>query len=138
MAEAVPAAGCARGRVAAVDRPFESRAATPASAEVLSASIPGLDISTARQWVNERSNHPWESLEEMRKRMGPLALNLSEKRHSVNTRYFEIVGQMRLDSVVLLERSLVQREGIVSKTVWRERRPLHAEPGCISTIAPPC
>ena len=70
--------------------------------------------------------------------MGPLAQNLSDKRHSLNTRYFQITGQLRLDGVTLLERSLVAREGIVSKTVWRERRALHAEPGCISTIPPPC
>ena len=109
-----------------------------ASAEVLSAVIPGLDISSARQWENERNTKPWESLDDVRKRMGPLAQNLSDKRHSLNTRYFQITGQLRLDSVTLVERSLVLREGIVSKTVWRERRALHAEPGCISTIQPPC
>ena len=109
-----------------------------ASAEVLSAVIPGLDISSARQWENERNTKPWESLDDVRKRMGPLAQNLSDKRHSLNTRYFQITGQLRLDSVTLVERSLVVREGIVSKTVWRERRALHAEPGCISTIPPPC
>ena len=109
-----------------------------ASAEVLSAAIPGLDISSARQWENERNSKPWDSLDDLRKRMGPLAQNLSDKRHSLNTRYFQITGQLRLDGVTLLERSLVAREGIVSKTVWRERRALHAEPGCISTISPPC
>ena len=109
-----------------------------ASAEVLSAVIPGLDISSARQWENERNTKPWDSLDDVRKRMGPLAQNLSDKRHSLNTRYFQITGQLRLDSVTLVERSLVVREGIVSKTVWRERRALHAEPGCISTISPPC
>ena len=109
-----------------------------ASAEVLSALIPGLDISTARQWESERNTKPWDSLDDVRKRMGPLAQHLNDKRHSLNTRYFQITGQLRLDSVTLLERSLVLREGIVSKTVWRERRALHAEPGCISTISPPC
>ena len=109
-----------------------------ASAEVLSALIPGLDISTARQWESERNTKPWDSLDDVRKRMGPLAQHLNDKRHSLNTRYFQITGQLRLDSVTLLERSLVVREGIVSKTVWRERRALHAEPGCISTISPPC
>lgn len=109
-----------------------------ASAEVLSALIPGLDISTARLWESERNTKPWDSLDDVRKRMGPLAQHLNDKRHSLNTRYFQITGQLRLDSVTLLERSLVVREGIVSKTVWRERRALHAEPGCISTISPPC
>ena len=109
-----------------------------ASAEVLAALIPGLDISTARQWENERNTKPWESLEDLRQRMGLLAQNLNDKRLSFNTRYFQITGQLRLDSVILVERSLVLREGIVSKTVWRERRALHAEPGCISTISPPC
>jgi general secretion pathway protein K len=109
-----------------------------ASAEVLSAVIPGLDIGTARQWENERNTKPWESPDDFRQRMEPLARNLNDKRYSLNTRYFQITGQLRLDSVVLVERSLVLREGIVSKTVWRERRALLAEPGCISTISPPC
>ncbi len=109
-----------------------------ASPEVLSAVIAGLDISTARQWESERNTKPWESLDGLRQRMGPLAHNLNDKRHSLNTRYFQITGQLRLDSVTLVERSLVMGEGIVSKTVWRERRALHAEPGCISTISPPC
>ena len=90
-----------------------------ASAEVLSAVISGLDINTARQWENERNTKPWDSLDDLRKRMGPLAQNLSDKHHSLNTRYFQITGQLRLDGVTLLERSLVVREGIVSKTVWR-------------------
>ena len=109
-----------------------------ASAEVLSASIAGLDVYTARQWLNERNNKPWDSLEDVRSRMGPLAQSLSDKRHSIRSSYFEIMGQLRLDGITLLERSLVKREGIVSKTVWRERRPLYSEPGCVSRIQPPC
>ena len=109
-----------------------------ASAEVLSASIPGLDLFTARQWVNERSNKPWDNLADARSRMGPQAQAISEKRHDTRSSYFEIMGQLRLEGITLLERSLVKREGIVSKTVWRERRPLYSEPGCVSRIQPPC
>jgi general secretion pathway protein K len=70
--------------------------------------------------------------------MGTEAHGLSDNRHSVNTRYFEVVGQLRQNQVSVLQRALVVRDGVDAKTVWREARPLLGEPGCLSTIEPPC
>ena len=109
-----------------------------ASAEVLFASIPGLDMHTAQQWVSARNNKPWDSLNDFRQRMGPLAQAVSDKRHNVNSAYFEITGQLRFQDSVMAEHSLVRREGIVSKTVWREHQPWYSAQGCISRIQPPC
>ena len=109
-----------------------------ASAEVLSASVPGLNLAAAQNWVRERNKQPFENLEEARSRMGADTLGLSDSRHSVNTRYFEVVGQLRQHEVSVLQRALVVRDGVETKTVWREVRPLLGEPGCLSTIEPPC
>ena len=109
-----------------------------ASAAVLFASVPSLNLSQAQTWVRERDQHPFESLEDVRTRMGSAARGLSDTRHSVSTRYFEVVGQLRQPQATLLERSLVVRDGVEAKTLWRERRALRGEPGCLSTIDPPC
>ena len=109
-----------------------------ASAEVLSASLPGLSLASAQNWVRERNKQPFENLEDARSRMGTGASGLSDSRHSINTRYFEVVGQLRLNTLSVLQRALVVRDGVDTKTVWREARPLRGEPGCLSTIEPPC
>ena len=45
----------------------------------------------------------------------------SENEHGVSTRYFEVLGRLRMGTTTVLERSLVQRDGINVSTVWRER-----------------
>ena len=109
-----------------------------ASAEVLYASVPGLSLAAAQNWVRERNKQPFDNLDNARSRMGAETLGLSDSRHSVNTRYFEVVGQLRQNEVSVLQRALVVRDGVDTKTVWREARPLLGEPGCLSTIEPPC
>ena len=109
-----------------------------ASAEVLYASLPTLSLADAQQWVQERNKQPFENLDNIRSRMGSQSSALNDSRHSVNTRYFEVVGQLRQNEVSVLQRALVVRDGIETKTVWREARPLLGEPGCLSTIEPPC
>jgi len=109
-----------------------------ASAEVLSASVSGLSLAAAQNWVRERNKQPFDNLEDARSRMGTEAHGLSDNRHSISTRYFEVVGQLRQNQVSVLQRALVVRDGVDAKTVWREARPLLGEPGCLSTIEPPC
>lgn len=109
-----------------------------ASAEVLYASVPGLELQQAQQWTNERASQPFDNLEAVRTRMGKAAENINELQHSVNTRFFEVTGQLRHGKVYQLHKSLIQRDGKDSKTIWREQRGLRAEPGCLSTIPPPC
>lgn len=109
-----------------------------ASAQVLAAVVPGLSVSDAQQWIAKRNTQAWDSLEEAQKKLGASASVLNPKQHSINSGYFEVTGQLRLDSVTLIEKSLVRRTGIDSQTVWQERRPLHSEPGCMVTVAAPC
>lgn len=109
-----------------------------ASAPVLAAVVPGLSVSNAQQWIAKRNTQAWDSLEEAQKKLGASASGLNPKQHSINSGYFEVVGQLRLDSVTLIEKSLVRRTGMDSHTVWQERRPRHSEPGCMVTVAAPC
>ena len=97
-----------------------------APAEVLMASVPGLDLASARQLVAQRERAHWESLEAARQTLGPWGRSLDDKRHSVQSQYFEIHGRMRIDNVVQQERALVKREGTLVRMLWRVRSPLAA------------
>lgn len=92
-----------------------------ASAEVLYASLPGLDLAEAQRWVRLRESRPWATLEEVRQALGGPSLAVQEGRHGVSSRFFEITGRIRLDNSVLEEKTTVQREGIDVRLLWRER-----------------
>ncbi len=92
-----------------------------ASAEVLYASLPGLDLADAKRLVRLRDNQAWTTLEEVRQALGRQSSNLEEGRHSVGSRFFEITGRIRLENSLLVEKTTVQREGIDVRLLWRER-----------------
>ena len=95
-----------------------------ASAEVLSASLPGLDLASARQAVDQRQRAHWPSLDAAREALGAAGRQLDEKQHSVQSRYFEVQGRMRIDNVVQQERALVRRDGNQVRMLWRVRNPM--------------
>jgi len=109
-----------------------------ASVEVLYASVAGLELGQARQWVQERARKPFDNLEAIRARMGASAQNINDGQHAVGTRLFEVTGQLRQGQVYQLQKSLILRDGTSIQTLWREQRGLRAEPGCLSTIPAPC
>ena len=94
-----------------------------ASAEVLSVSLPGLDLASARQAVERRQRGHWTSLDAARQALGAAGTLLDDKQHSVQSRYFEVHGRMRIDNVVQQEHTLMRREGKQVSMVWRARSP---------------
>jgi len=94
-----------------------------ASAEVLSAVLPGLDLASARQAVTLRQRGHWTSLNAAKDALGPGARLIDEKQHSVQSRYFEVQGRMRIDNVVQQETALVLRDGGQVRMLWRVRCP---------------
>jgi general secretion pathway protein K len=95
-----------------------------ASAEVLSASITGLDLASARQLVQQRQRGHWTSLTAAQKALGSSGRLLDEQQHSVRSRYFEVHGRMRIDNVVQQELALVRREGGQVRMLWRIQSPM--------------
>lgn len=92
-----------------------------ASAFVLYASIPSLSLSDAQRLVQERNRKHWASLEAFEQSLGkPISLTQT---HSVNTRFFEVVGKLRTPATTVVERSLLQRDGRDLKVLWRESGP---------------
>lgn len=94
-----------------------------ASAEVLSASLPGLDLASARQAVDLRQRGHWASLDAARAALGSVGRQVDDKQHSIQSRFFEVNGRMRIDNVVQQEQSLVRRDGKQVSLVWRVRTP---------------
>lgn len=89
-----------------------------ASAIVLYASVPGLNLSDAQRLVQERNRSHWPSLEAFEKATGKsTSLGTS---HTVSTRYFEVTGRLRTPATAVTERSLLQRDGKELKVLWRE------------------
>ena len=89
-----------------------------ASLQVLFASVPGLSLSDAQRLVQLRERQHWANLDAFQKAVGrPISL---ENTHSVNSRYFEVQGRLRMPHTTLQDRSLVQRDGQDLKVLWRE------------------
>ena len=92
-----------------------------ASAEVIYACTPGLDLSTAQKVVAAREQSHFKSLADANLQIkGPTA-QFDQLRHSVGSQFFEVLGSLRLDQTTVQERSVLQREGVVVRTLSRER-----------------
>jgi general secretion pathway protein K len=89
-----------------------------ASIQVLYASVPGMSLSDAQRLVQQRERQHWATLDAFQKALGR-SINLSDA-FSVNTKFFEVTGRLRMPQTVLQERSLVQREMQDLKVLWRE------------------
>ncbi|MEO5661450.1 MAG: type II secretion system minor pseudopilin GspK [Polaromonas sp.] len=92
-----------------------------ASATVLFACIPSLDMAQAQRLVSSRQTAHFRTLEDVTKLLGQTAVPLNNAQHSVNTRFFEVQGRLRFDQTVVEEHSVVQRDGNEVKTLWRDR-----------------
>jgi general secretion pathway protein K len=89
-----------------------------ASVQVLYASVPGLSLSDAQRLAQQRERQHWASVDAFQKALGR-TVSLNDT-HSVSTRYFEVLGRLRMPQTTLQERSLVQRDGQDLKVIWRE------------------
>lgn len=93
-----------------------------ASAQVIAASVPDLDLTSAERLVNARASSHLRSVADAAKLLDMVG-SLNEADFSVQSRYFEVQGRLRVEHNVVNERSLVQRNGSQVTTLWRERAP---------------
>jgi general secretion pathway protein K len=97
-----------------------------ASREAIVAAVEGLDLGTVERLVQQRQRDPFQSLDQVKAQLPP-ALQLDPQRLAVQTRWFEVIGRLRLEERALEERSLVERRDNGVFVVRRERLNL-AEP----------
>ncbi len=94
-----------------------------ASVPVLHACIAGIDMAQAQRLASARQNSHFRSLADASKVIAEAPPDLLDAQHSVQTRFFEIAGRLRVDQTLVQERSVVQREGLQVKTLWRDHGP---------------
>ncbi|WP_372659314.1 type II secretion system protein GspK, partial [Hydrogenophaga sp.] len=92
-----------------------------ADALAIMVSVPGMDMSQARQMVTERERNPFKSLSDAGQVIPAVKDLINDQQHEVRSRYFEVRGRLRLDDAVIEERSVVVRNNLDVSTVWRER-----------------
>jgi general secretion pathway protein K len=93
-----------------------------ASLIALQASMPRLESAHAQRIAAQRQQRPFASLDELRAALQAAGApdNLATAQsHAVNSRYFAVIGHLRLDEQVFEERAVVVRNGITVSTVWR-------------------
>jgi general secretion pathway protein K len=90
-----------------------------ASALVIHAVLPNVELANAQQFVASRDAAPLQNIAEAGSRLG--VSSISAGTASVSSQFFEVRGRLRLGEWILEESSLVQRFGLDVKTVWRKR-----------------
>jgi general secretion pathway protein K len=92
-----------------------------ASAEVIYAAVNGISLADAQRLVAERAAAHFRSLGDATRLLAGHAAALNEGTVGVASGFFEVHGRLRLDKLVLEERSILQRSGTNVKTLHRER-----------------
>jgi general secretion pathway protein K len=94
-----------------------------ASAEVIYAAVEGISMADAQRMVSERQRSHFRTNGDAAKLVntGPGAEAFTDNRVSVASRFFEVRGRLRLDKMVIEERSVVQRDGLEVRVLQRER-----------------
>ena len=102
-----------------------------ASAEVIYAAARELSMAEAQHLVADRDALPFRNVQDASKLLSKGAASLPQGQGflDVNSRFFEVRARLRLDQLVVEERSVVQRDGVQSvKVLQRERGPAAAQP----------
>jgi general secretion pathway protein K len=78
--------------------------------EVIAAVLPGTDLASAQRLVQSRLREPLRAPDDAKRVLGERALT-DARRVSVNSAYFLVTGSLRLDTLVIAQRSLIERQG---------------------------
>ena len=94
-----------------------------APVEVVYACIEAFELADAHRLVTARTVTHLATLDDAAKVGGNSAALFDAAQHSVGTRFFEILGRLQVAQDVVVERTLVQREGLEVRPLWRRRGP---------------
>ena len=90
-----------------------------ASAEVIYATVPGLDLAAAQQFVQQRARAHFSNLTDASKALG--GKTLEARWHTVGTRFFEVWGRLRMEDRTQEETALILRDTGNVTFVWRQK-----------------
>lgn len=95
--------------------------------QVLRAIMPGPDNNSAQRLIERRAESHFRNLAEAARAADLPESTFSDNQHSVNSRYFEIRTRLRMGTITTQERTVVQRDGLLVKPLWKGREvPLDA------------
>jgi general secretion pathway protein K len=100
-----------------------------APAEVIYAEGANIGLADAQRLVAERSRQAFRSMSDVIALLPSGAKFIDNNQLALGSRFFEVRGRLRIDDVVIEERSIVQRNGQNVQTIQRER-------GASETTAP--
>lgn len=92
-----------------------------ASAEVIQACVPGLDLEQALRLVKVRATAHFLTVAGALQGTGVSLNQASAGQLSVSSNFFEIQGRLRLAQYTVQERSVVERQNQAVQVLWRER-----------------
>ena len=98
-----------------------------APAEVLLASVPGMDMAQAQALVQVRATRYMAGLADADKLVNNTAVHFDANLHGISSRYFAVTGLLKVGQAVLQERSVLQRDGMDVKTIRRTREVVAAD-----------
>ena len=97
-----------------------------ASAEVIQATVPGVEMAEATRLVGARERAHFATLADAARLVPAIGDSGVGNLLAVNSRFFEVRGRVRLDQAVVEEVSVVQRDGLTVRTLMRSREPAPA------------
>ena len=103
-----------------------------ASAEVNAAAEDGLSLADAQRLVSVRVGAPFGTINDASKLVPGHEAAFTEGGVDVASRYFQVRGLLRLDQMVVEERSVLRRDGLDVTTLRRER----GVPGATAGVYP--
>ncbi|MEY4883548.1 MAG: hypothetical protein RIS34_1402 [Pseudomonadota bacterium] len=92
-----------------------------ASAEAIYAAVPSLAMATAQKLVAERNRAHFRTVGDAIKFAPEISNGANQDALGVTTRFFEVRGRLRIDDITFEEHSMLQRDGLDVKILWRER-----------------
>lgn len=92
-----------------------------ASAEVIYACVEAFELADASRFVRARELSHLTQLADADKLAGNAAARFNAAQHDFKTRFFEVRGSLQVDATTVQEQSVVQRDGMQVKTLWRKR-----------------
>jgi general secretion pathway protein K len=93
-----------------------------ASAEVMYATVPSLNMAQAQNLVAARDRAPFRSLADITKLLGQdTAAPAGQVQALWYTNFFEVRSRLRLDKVIVEERAMLRRDGINVEVISRQR-----------------
>jgi len=99
-----------------------------APVEVVYACVPKFELSDAHRLVTRRSEAHFVNLADAAKASGQSGVALSDALQSINSRYFEILGNLQIEHTTVQEKSMVQRDGLDVKSLLRTRGVFNTSP----------